>query len=377
MHAPRGAARPLFLALVAGLVTLSPARGAAVSSGAGFATLRAKTTLVALGTLLRSPTGWTLDVDTVVSGQAAGGRRVVTAPPDGAIDLPSGTRVVAFLDGGVLRWVGRLLAGPSLETGVLRIQGPSALDLNVVSPSVMSLSELTAALATGRLVQTFRGHLVFPDGSGGQVRSAKQLTVSYDAVADKLQSASGLTLACLGAPTLEGVSWGALRIDYHDTCPSTAPGARPRELQLTGRFLGWDPTASTVDVELAVASPLVGEADFDTFAADGSLATVRRVVSVALSGGSRWTWDVGARLVDSGGQEHKGSGTSLSLEIKNGVTTSRGVYDFGGPSIAIEGVGGGLVPAVEGGAITACTLTLAGAKQTCRLRSEAPIFLKR
>jgi hypothetical protein len=249
----------------------------------------------------------------------------------------------------------------------------------------MSLADLTTALATGQLVQTFAGALFFPDGAGGEVRSSKRLTVTVDPIAFDVKSVAGLQVACLGRPSLLNSFGRSMGFYYQDTCPGPSPNAKLRALTIEGRFVGWDAQARAIEVDFAVTAPFAGEADFDRYAADGTLAGVRRVLDVSLPGGGRWTWHVGSHLVDPAGRVHAAGGMLMSDRIQNGVTVSRSVFDFGGPSIEVRpshtsspgGEASGLVPLVEGGRVTGCTLKAGGKESPCTLRSEPPVFFKR
>src|SRR5512142_829781 len=117
---------PALLVLLVSLSIAPAARSAPMSTD--FATIRANAAIVALGTVHQAvgPNNTaliTVDVDKTIRGTAARGPLAVKESPDGHIDLDN-ERVVAIVDNaGALRWIGTLVAGSSLETGVIQFRG--------------------------------------------------------------------------------------------------------------------------------------------------------------------------------------------------------------------------------------------------------------
>ena len=108
------------------LGTFGLARGAPMVTD--LATIRAEAKTSVGGTLRSDKSGLSIEVEYAIRGNAAKGPMTVNDSPDGHVfvDLdPNKNRVVSFVDDKKrLRWVGRLLAGPSLEKGVIQLAGP-------------------------------------------------------------------------------------------------------------------------------------------------------------------------------------------------------------------------------------------------------------
>jgi hypothetical protein len=381
------------LAILVGLVLtgLAPAaRGAPMATD--LATLRAQTKLVVLGTvhLAAGPgntTLVTLDVDKVVLGSAPLGRMSVKESPDGHVTVDN-ERVVAFVDhGGALRWVGRLAAGPSLERGVIRLQGFFDFNAHIVRPGIVTLPELRSVLATGRLDQTFDATLAFRDGHGGFARSRRTLTVRYEPLTRALH-VLGATPVCLAPAALFGLEWGSFELRFNDTCPSRAPNAPSRDLELDGKFTGVDAATGHIQVQLVPTRPMLTEREYAAFATDGAIADVWSVVRVALSDGTRWTWRVEHDLIDAHGKAHAAGGVSTSSRTAGGKTVTNDVYGFAGgvkialsPSASAASPGGnaeGILTLVDSGRITSCTFSQTGhPDRACTLTVGAPRVLRR
>lgn len=385
------ARRLLAVLVVLGVVTLAPlARSAPMFTD--FATIRSSAALVVLGTVHQAlgPNGTalvTVDVDKVLRGSTPLGKMSVKESPDGHITI-NDERVVAFIDGnGALRWVGKLLAGPSLEAGVIHLEGFFDFNAHIVRPGVVTLPELKSLLATGQLAQTFDATLAFRDGHGGFARSSRTLTVRYAPFSRSLQ-VIGQTPACLAPSSLFGPEWGRFELSFGDTCPSSAPHARYRRLDLEGTFTGVDAATGHIQVQLAPTRPLLTESEYATFAADGAIADMTSIVSIALSDGTRWTWRVEQDLVDPYGKVHAAGGVSISSQSANGKTVTRDEYDFDGgvkitlsPGASSGSPGGnahGLVTLVDSKTITTCTFAQAGhPDRSCTLTTRPPVVVRR
>jgi len=209
-----------------------------------FATIRASAVIIALGTVhqIAGPNGKalvTVDVDKPIRGNVTRGPLAVKESPDGMITVDN-ERVVAFVDGnGALRWVGRLIAGASLETGVIELQGFFDFNAHLVHPGVMTLAQMQSFLATGTLDQTFDATLAFRDGRGGFARSARTLTVRYSPITRALQLSSS-TPVCLAANSLFSLDWG--RFDLGSRTRARARKRTPRRAISTSTASSRAPT---------------------------------------------------------------------------------------------------------------------------------------
>ena len=357
-----------------------------------FATIRTSATIIALGTVhqVAGPNNTaliTVDVDKVIRGSAARGPLTVKESPDGHVSVDN-ERVVAFVDnGGALRWVGRLIAGASLETGVIVLQGFFDFNAHIVHPGLMTLAQMQTFLASGTLDQTFDATLAFRDGHGGFARSARTLSIQWSPLTRTLH-VNGSTPACLAPNALFGLEWQRFDLRFSDTCPSAQANAASRSLDLDGKLTGVDATTGHIQVELVPTRPLLTEAEYATFAADGHIAEMTSVVGVALSDGTSWTWRLEKDIVDPSGKAHAAGGVSMTSQMVSGKTVSRDTYDFdGGVKIVLSpgataGSPGGnaraivtLVDARVGGA---CTFEQAGqASRTCTLTMRAPLVVRR
>ena len=356
-----------------------------------FPTLRAKATVVVLGTV-RTTVGpnntpvITVDVDHVIRGRARLGPMVVKDSPDGHVFL-NNERVVAFVDAGALRWVGKLAAGASLETGVIRLEGFFDFNAHVVQPGIVTLAQLRTALATGVLDQSFDATLAFRDGHGGFARSSRTLGVEYVPFTRALH-VTGATFACLQTSAPSGFDWGSFELHFYDTCPSAAANAPSRELTLEGKYTGVDARTGHIQVELVPTRPFLTEAQYATYVADGKIADMTSALDVTLSDGTRWTWRLEKDMLDPAGNTHSAGGSSTSVTMKNGKTSDRQEYEFGGDvKITLDHTSGGaspggnareLVTLVDSRAPLSCTFHQHHhPDRTCTLSTRAPIVVRR
>jgi hypothetical protein len=384
--------RRLLTVLVAlGVLSLAPVvRGAPMYTD--FPTIRASATVVVLGTVHQTlgPNNTALvsvDVDKVIRGSVPLGKMSVKESPDGHITVDN-ERVVAFVDGsGALRWIGKLLAGPSLETGVIHLEGFFDFNAHIVRPGVVTLPELQKLLATGQLDQTFDATLAFRDGHGGFARSSRTLVVHYAPFTRSMQVV-GQSPACLAPSSLYGPEWGRFELHFSDTCQSRAPNAAYRRLDLEGTFTGVDAATGHIQVQIAPTRPLLTESEYATFAADGTIADMRSIVAIGLSDGTRWTWRVEQDLVDPHGKVHAAGGVSVSSQGSNGKTVTRDEYDFDGgvkitlsPGASSGSPGGnahGIVSLVDSRTLTTCTFAQAGhPDRSCTLTTRPPVLVRR
>lgn len=345
-----------------------------------FGTIRKDATSIVIGTVHVTPTGdITVDVDKVVRGPAVSGTIKVKPSPDGHLDF-SDERVVAFLtSANELRWVGRKVAGPTIENGVLGMKGFFDFNAHLVSPGTMTLAQMSTLLSTGALSQTFAITLAFPDGKGGHKASAKKMNLVYDPIARK-GSAPGFSAACLDLGSVFGMEWGRIELSFNDTCPRK--GNDSRSLRLEGKATGVD-AAGNITAELEPADPVLSEPEYDTFVADGSILDVVRVVKLGLADGTSWSWQIDKGLADPSGKLRPAGGWGSSYEQKGGVNISTQTFEFAdakvvlGTSANIGGNNLSLLSAIDSGVFTSCQLLRKGlAPATCTAKQGAPIWVK-
>jgi hypothetical protein len=398
MKTVRLSARGVLAALVVGLVTF--AHGPSAEAGpiiSDLALVRSDATTIVLGTVrwITVPTPGTsnpkpalvIAVDATVRGSAPAVLPVVE-PPEGHVTV-DGERVVAFVDAkNQLRWIGRKLAGPDLEHGVLQLSGFFDFNAHVVRPGMMTLAQLRAYLATGAMKTPIAATIAFPDGHGGTRASARHFTVDWDPFA-RTGTVSGFAPACLAFTTIFGMEWGKIELVFSDTCNY---GSKSRSLTLQGTPTGADATgALTVDV--LPTAPLLEESEFDPYVNDGHVADVVRVVRVGLPDGSAWSWRIGDALVDPAGKAHAPGGTGSSMSDKatatGHVTVTESYWTFGDATVRLARTSTGatsapslgsdheVIAAVDAGGWS-CTFTRgAGAALPCTLRRAPPVMVRR
>jgi hypothetical protein len=388
-----GAIRRLCVLVAFAFIVVAPsARSAPMYTD--FATIRTSAVIIALGTIhqVALPNGTasnTVDIDRVIRGTASRGPLAVKESPDGHI-MGDGQRVIAFIDGsGALRWIGTLVAGASLETGVIELKGFFDFNAHLVHPGLMTLAQLQTLLATGVLDQTFDATLAFRDGHGGFARSARTLSIQYAPLTRTLH-VNGSTPVCLSPSALFGLDWRSFELRFTDTCPSAQANAASRSLDLDGRYTGVDAATGHIQVELVPTRPLMTEAEYATFASDPHIADMTSIVAIALSDGTTWTWRIEKDVVDPSGKAHGAGGVSMSSSqgTSSGKMVTQDTYDFdGGVKIVISpgatsGSSGGnareLVPLVDAHTIGSCVFSQTGqADRTCALTTRAPLVIRR
>jgi hypothetical protein len=373
-----------FLWVIAFVLALAP-RAEAAPMFTPFATVRAAPTIV-LGVVDVDAQGnVTVNVDAVIRGAPRTGRTSVNQSPDGHITV-SGERVVAFIDSSnALRWVGRLVAGPTLETGVIKLQGFFDFNAHLVEPGIVSLAQLRTAIRTGALVQTFEATLAFPDGRGGfRAVPAKHFTVQWDAMASRILGLQGLSPACLANPSLFGLSWGSFSLSLSDTCLTNA-STRSRSLSFDGEFTGVAPSGA-INVRVEPSRPFLTETEYDAFVRDPDAVDVVNIVRIA-AGGATWTWRIEDSVADSRGKVRKAGGMSSSQsQTASGKLVSTDTYEFEdvkiilSPSAALGSPGGnarGIIQLIESPGPLSCTLRVRGAADVACMLTHAPSIVVR
>ncbi len=372
-----------FAALLATVLVLATARMAhAAPMVSSLDTVRAEATTIVVGTMV--PNTLDIDVDTVVRGSASLGRRRLSTPPD-AFASASG-RIVAFVDGkGALRWIGSLVAGPSIEKGVLLLSGFFDFNAHLVMPGVMTFAELTGYLATGKLTQRLAVTLVVPDGHGGVTRTATRFVIPYEALLPpgKPRMSTPVRVgACIDHAAVMSLEWGAPSVFLSGTC-----GNHARSLSLAGRITGVDATGA-IEIDGAAESPYLEAADLATFLADATIRDAKRFLDVSLDDGTVWRWEASKGLVDPAGAKHAAGSMSLGSSMSNGVTVDTQTYAFDGgvvvefhPTRVAGGSSGGsartLISLIDAKAVGPCTFKQAGKPdRTCTLGRGRTVFVR-
>jgi len=335
------------------------------------AKVRAEAKHVVVGTVSSSKAGLFIDVEYNLRGTAAKGKRKVLESPDGNVFVPIGARannrVIAFIDGrNRFRWIGRLIAGPSLEKGVVRLAGFFNFNAHHVGPSVMTLTQLQHYLVHGTLNQRYKATLTFPDGKGGMSRSTRTLVIDYAALTRKM-TLHGARWPCLNHPRFRPPEWGKASLFFH--CRKSQ-----RRLTLSGPVKGRD-SAGVILVDLAPERPFLNRKGFDTFIRNAKFTKVHSVVNVSIASGKRWRWVIGRGVYDQARKLHKSTGSSSSSIRRHGRTVGHSdSYRFGPITIALLGKNpfgsNSLVNVVRRvNAGVSCAIRVAGVRHTCVLRS--------
>lgn len=240
--------------------------------------LEAAATTVFVGTMV--PGQLAVDVDTVLRGNAALGRRTLTPSPDGSSGATG--RVVLFIDAAdTLRWVGKLRAGATLETGVVELEGFHDWNAHRVEPGLMTYGQLLDVLAGEPLVQELAVTLEVPDTGGGYLTWGAPFAIHY-APSANTATMSGMSAACLTDVQVHASLHA--RLDILLTCATSA-----RRLRLSGRATGVD-AHGAISVAAVPARPYLDVHNVDAFMKDASIVDMERVLEVRLSDGGRILW---------------------------------------------------------------------------------------
>jgi len=296
-------------------------------------TVRAEAAQIVIGKVQNDSSGLVVDVEKSLRGGVPPGPLAVTESPDGHV-MVGPERLVAFIDRkGALRWVGRLMAGSTLERGVIRLEGFYDFGAHVVSPSVMTLYQLERYLHNGRLAQVFDVQLAFPDGKGGLTPSSLHLRVVYDVVTHQA-TWKGLHLACFTGPAaMLSVDWGRFALQLTGQCADPNGRTHSRHLAFEGRVTAANLGAGTLQVLAFPERPFMTESEFRRYALDGTITDLRRKVEVTLSDGEKYTWLVGSKLVSSAGREYPAGGVQVASRAQargsGAITVSQSRFGFG------------------------------------------------
>jgi hypothetical protein len=233
------------------------------------------------------PTGYHLQVERAIVGFASAGplqARAVTGQP---ARVTNGSRFVAFLDaGGFLQYAATLAAGPSLEDGVLRVEGFNAYNVHLITPGVMTLAMLERYLLTGLLAYRFRGkiHAMAP----GE-RTAVPSSIDLTALRDEIQKTSSVTgmPALRGFPATPTVEVGD---GYFSHLKLTWNGTMGRPLAVSGEPAGVDPATGAILTRFWVEAPVaLTEPELQRYLADPKVVGVNHHLTLAVTGGTQRT----------------------------------------------------------------------------------------
>jgi hypothetical protein len=300
-------------------------------------TVRRDAATIVVGTVTSVSSGTaTLNVDAALRGTKPASAIKMGAPTARHEGL-LGQRVVAFADANnELRWYGHTIAGPDLEHGVLLLAGFYDFNAHFVTPGMMTFPQLTGYLATGVFPsRTFVGTVGFPDGHGGIAPSSKHFVVHV--AGNGATKVTGFALSCLAPPTsLFGLDWGDFTLSFEDTCAKSGPS---RSLRLSGATTGVD-AAGNITVLVSPAAPILTQSEYDTFAADGAIADVRRTVRFTAPNGTAWSWSVDDTLTDGSTARNvtTGHGTSIAPPGPRG-TVREDTWSYGDVTLKLTQTG--------------------------------------
>lgn len=360
--------RRWLLALFVATLVISPP-ASAKPIGTDLATIRADAVDIVIGTIPAN-NSLAIDIDTVIRGTASLGMRTMKATPDEAPRAHG--RVLALIDAqNQFRWVGNLVAGQKIETGVLQLGGFYDYNAHFVYPaSMMTLAQFKDYLATGKLTQHFEVKIHAEDLRGGYVATGESFDIDYEPFQSNKSTINNFRGACLGNGSLSGLSWESPQVAFSSTCPGGN-----RQLQLYGRPIGVNGKGDIM-FTMMPRTPFLDVKDFPTYFKDGSYGDVKRVLDLQLADGTKWTWQTDIGLIDPKGTVH--SGTSLSS----------GSYGFE-PGIEVSLVGGDndgassdpawiLVRQIDAGTSGTCSFKQTGHPvRACTLGRGVSKFVKR
>jgi hypothetical protein len=326
--------RWVWLLLVAIGSIVSPKVASAAAMVTRLTDLRARAKTVVIGVVSSSSKGQEVTIERVLRGDPGTSKLVLSDSPDGFVHIDQRKRSVIFADEhGALRWVGELIAGPTLERGVLLLHGFFDLNRHIVSPGLMTLNELERYLTTGKLEQNFSITLAFPDGSGRYLPSATVLRVAHQPLVNNSVLQRPLNAVCSETARLSSLDWGRFDLSLLDACPARGSSSG-RTLSFAGSFVGVDPSTGAIKVEAFPDDPYLYEAEFWRFVSRPKLRGVKRVLVVTLANGRAWKWVVDERLIDPQGRSYAAGGSfgsSIQRQHVQGKIVTRSVrrYEYG------------------------------------------------
>jgi hypothetical protein len=281
--------RLVFLVVLALCAAPRPAEAKPMSST--LAEVRAGSPTVLVATFVDgvgppwAPMGYVLQVEKALVGSASAGLLHVGAVPGEPAYPTKGARIVAFLDpGGALKYAATLRAGPTLEEGVLRVEGFYTSNAHLVTPGLMTLPQLVRYLKTGALEYVFRGKLhVLVPGKPAAAPSSIDLTVWRDAV----QGTSTVT----GMPAIRGLPAGPdVWVGDGLSSELTLAWNRgwPRPLVVEGEPTGVDPATGAIQARFWVETPVgLTEAELRRYLADDKVVATYHLATLSVAGVTR------------------------------------------------------------------------------------------
>lgn len=263
------------------VLALGPSRVDAKPSSSTLADIDAAATTVAIVTFAGPTTpnapAYDLTVDRVIRGVGAPGSKLhVKAAPWGHAHMNPGDRVVAFVDAsGTWLAFANNVVGPSLENGVLHLEGFDDFDAHLVTPGFVTLAQLEGLVARHvPLAWTFHGKLLLPTASGLAPSSIEISAQAPSNVVTGMPPTAGFP-----SPTVAVGTWP----DTLVTVDWSRNLSRP--LALRGVPVGKNADGS-IEVTFRLEYPeLLSEADLRKYVADPKLGHPYHVL--ALDAGTR------------------------------------------------------------------------------------------
>ncbi|MEO8700126.1 MAG: hypothetical protein ABI867_08785 [Kofleriaceae bacterium] len=357
------ATRPAFAGLV---IALASMRAEAKPMHTALADLVKDSPTIVIARLVSSQgradqaTSYELFVERALRGTAKGTLTVKPSQQGHAMMKP-GTRVVAFVNAaGEWNAYASVLAGPSLEDGVLSAAGFYDFNAHLVTPSVMTLAQLEAYVGKGTaMAWTFRGKVLV-----GSAKGMVASTIEVTATAPGAQVTGLPAAAGFAKPSVDVGAWPGRDASI------TWDRNLNRPLALTAKALGKNADGS-IAVEWTPDYPeLVTEADLRTYLGDAKLGhpyyvlvLERAATKIPVELGTR----IG-RIGTVGTQEISSTSMSPDRVIKTASSTIK---------LAATGFkarsGEALVEELMIGPI-ACVYSTKGADSPCTLRYVATKF---
>jgi hypothetical protein len=317
-------------------------------------------------------------VETVVRGKSMRGQTItVKQSSNGHFGNSKPERMIGFIDKNQsLQWAGHLLAGKTLETGVILISGYYDFNAHLVSPGTMTLVQLKSLLADKPINQNIVVTLAFPNGHGGMSASKQDFAIEFEPKTNKTTLLRS-SVRCLKTATLSAADWGNtfLSLELEISC-----GKETRSVSLFGKFVSVD-AQGTIRITATPGTPVMTAADFQSFLSDPTIKGFQRIVNVDVAG-ERWQWNVTEQSIDGPkgvrGVQSTGPGSSRSPD---GVETESFVFDQSGIVLTLvhrdpsAGTAMGLMQLIES-ARTECRIAIGGKPvRRCTLRQIAPLVV--
>jgi hypothetical protein len=372
---------------VASLYFSRPASGEPMTTA--FETVNHDAVTIVIGTLGGIPqaNGKDLDsdktrpftIDTSLRGKNRTGQTIlVKHSASGGFANAKPERMVAFIDSNQsLQWAGHLLAGKTIETGVILISGFYDYNAHLVTPGTMTLGQLKSLLTGTPLHQTMIVTLAFPDGRGGMVATKQDFAIEFESKTQKAKLLRS-SVRCLKESSLLSADWGNtfLSLEMTFSC-----GNETRKVSFFGKFEGVD-AQGAIRITATPGSPVMTSADFQRFLADPEIQGFQRMVQVNVDG-ENWEWNFTEQtIVGPKGQRGKqSSGPGSSITAK-GIATESFIFDQVQVRLMlvhrdrVAGTAMGMMQLIDS-ANTECQISIAGNKpRPCTIRQIKPRIVK-